>query len=95
MPSAAEMQSGAEASKMVMGAIASDLPMLGMCDKCIKKDPATDACFAVCVGIQAVLPVASVLGGAARVPLHPHVERLFNGSTSPPDLPPPKLSVLV
>jgi hypothetical protein len=93
MPAAAEMQSGAQASKMVMNAMASDLSMSGMCDKCVKKEPATHACFAVCVGVQAVLPVLAVLRASSRAPLYPLVERQFSGSAAPPDLPPPKLNV--
>ena len=93
MPAAAGMQGGAQASNMT--AMAPDLSMSGMCDKCIEKHPATHACFAACVGVQAVLPVMGVLRVAARAPLDPLVERQFDGSAAPPDLPPPKLSVLV
>jgi hypothetical protein len=89
------MQGGVQASDMVMKGMISDLSMSGMCDKCIKKDQAKHACFAVCVGLHAVLPVASVLGAATRAPLDPLAERQFNGSGAPPDLPPPKLIVSV
>ncbi|MBN8995197.1 MAG: hypothetical protein J0H94_08220 [Rhizobiales bacterium] len=95
MPASAEMRGGMQASDMVMKGMTSDLPMSGMCDKCIKKDQAKHACFAVCVGLQAVLPIGSVLRVAATAPHDPLAERLFNGSGAPPDLPPPKLIVSV
>ena len=95
MLAAAEMQSGAPASGMIMDAMSSAVPMSGMCDKCITKDQATHACFAVCVDVQAVLPVTSILRVCARAPLAPLVVRRFNGSAAPPDLPPPKLNGLV
>jgi hypothetical protein len=95
MPASAEMQVGMQASDMVMKSMMSDLPISGMCDKCVKKDQTKHACFAVCVGLQAVLPIASMLRVAARAPHDPLAERQFNGSGAPPDLPPPKLIVSV
>lgn len=93
MPASAEMQSNVQSS--AMKAMTSDPSVSGMCDKCLKKAAATHSCFGVCVGVQAVLPVASVFRVFARAPLEFRVERQFNGATAPPDLPPPKLSDLV
>ena len=79
---------------MVMDTMGSDLSMSGMCDKCTKKDPATHACFAVCAGLQAAVPVVCIIRVPARSLLTPFAERQVDGSTVSPDLPPPKLSVL-
>jgi hypothetical protein len=84
-----------QASDIAMKGMTSDLSTSGMCDKCIKKGLAKHACFAVCVGLHAVLPVANVLRVAARAPLDPLAERQFNGAGAPPDLPPPKLIVSI
>jgi hypothetical protein len=94
MPAAAEMPGGKQASAMAMNAVASDASPSGMCDKCLKKDLATHACFAVCVGVEAVLPVTSVVRAQARASLASLVERQFHGAAGPPDPPPPKPGVL-
>src|SRR5262249_26494591 len=79
MPAAAEKQHGAQAS-MVMNALASDTWMLGMCDKCIKKNSAIHACFGVCAGLQAILPAVIIQRNSAKAALAPVAERQFDGS---------------
>ncbi len=80
---------------MVINTMTSDLSMSGMCDKCAKHEGATHSCFAVCVGVQAVLPVMIVLRVAVQAPLDPFVDRQSDGTAGPPDLPPPKLNILI
>ena len=93
MPAAAEKQHVAQALELVMDAMASDTWMLGVCDKCIKKNPAIHACFGVCVGLQAVLPAVLIQRYSAKAALAPFAERQFDGSVASLDPPPPKLSV--
>jgi hypothetical protein len=88
------MQGGTAATSMLMSAIASDLSMSGMCDKCIKKDSTARACDPVCAGVQAVLPSARIPTAFARARIAPIAERQFKGAATPPDPPPPKPSVL-
>lgn len=90
---AAEMQCNAQASKMTMHVLASDLSMVGMCGRYGEKAPASQGCFEGCVGIQAVSPVIGILRVSARATLGPLVEWQFNGSNPPPDPPPPRLIV--
>jgi hypothetical protein len=93
MAVAAGKQHGDKAPDMVMSAVASDIPMSRMCDNCINKNPVIHACFVVCVGLQAVLPAASVLRETAEAALTPFTERQFHGSAAALDPPPPKLAI--
>jgi hypothetical protein len=88
------MQSGTAATPMLMSAIASDLSMSGMCDKCIKKDPTARACYPVCAGVQAVLQSASIPTAFARARVAPIAEQQLEAAATPPDPPPPKPSIL-
>ena len=75
-------------------AMESDMSMSGLCDKCAKKGSATHHCFGACVGAQVIMPsigFAPISAGATPVPF---IEQQFSGSSTPPDLPPPKLTVL-
>lgn len=94
VPSAAEIHGGATVTPMLMSAMALDLSMSGMCDKCPKKDSAMRGCAGVCVGVQAVLPVPNIQLISARALLTPFAERRCDGSAAPPDPPPPKLIFL-
>ena len=65
-----------------------------MCDKCMKGGPAAHTCSNVCVGVQAVLPAASLSLAAVRVRLSSREEQDGESTRAPPDPPPPKLSLL-
>lgn len=90
--SGAEMQHGTPVTDIVMRSTAAANSTSSMCDKCLNKDPAKHACLALCVGVQAAPPHASILRVATRIPRAPLGERHVDGSAIAPDLPPPKLS---
>ena len=94
MLSTAEMHCGAPASSLAMSAVACDMSMSGLCDKCAKNGSATHDCFGACVGAQAIMPpIGFALIWADATPA-PFIEQPFSGSSTLPDLPPPKLTVL-
>jgi hypothetical protein len=68
--------------------------MSGFCDRCPKKGLATHDCFGACVGTQAIIPSVGSAPILANATLAPFVEQPFGGSATPPDLPPPKLTIL-
>lgn len=94
MPSAAEMHGGTTVTPMLISAMALDVSMSVMCNKCTKKDSAMRGCSGVCVGVEAVLPVPNIQPISARARLTPFAEQRFDGSAAPPDPPPPKLIFL-
>ena len=94
MASSAEMQRGAPASNLAMSAMDSDMAMSGLCDRCAKKGSPTHDCFGTCVGTQAIIPSVGFAPIWANAIPNPFIAQQFSGSTTPPDLPPPKLTVL-
>ena len=94
LASSAEMQRGAPASNLAMSAMDSDMSMSGFCDKCAKKGSATHDCFGACVGAQVIMPSIGFAPIWADATPAPFIEQQFSGSSTPPDLPPPKLTVL-
>ncbi len=72
----------------------SDMSMLGLCDKCAKKGSATHHCFGSCVGAQVIMPSIGFAPISAGATPAPSIEQQFSGSSTPPDLPPPKLTFL-
>jgi hypothetical protein len=95
MPAAADMQPSPQGRDVVAITMTCALCTSGLCNSCVKKDGAKQVCLVVCAGLQAVLPVASPLRVAVRMPFDPLAAREFNGAGLPPDLPPPKLSSIV
>ena len=94
MASSTEMQRGAPASNLAMSVMGSDMSMSGLCDNCPKKGSATHDCFGACVGTLAIMPSVGFAPIGTNTTLAHFMEQLFNGSSSPPDLPPPKLTAL-
>ena len=90
----AEMQHGAPASNLAMSAMESGMSMSGLCDRCVKKGPTMHACFGSCVGAQVIAPSIGFAPIWAEATAALFIEQLFSGSSTPPDLPPPKLTVL-
>jgi hypothetical protein len=90
--SAVEMQPAAPGMDMSMKAASTEVPVSGMCDKCMKKGPATHACFSHCATIQAIMPAARAWTVVSRHVMTPPTECRAYGSDQPPDLPPPKSS---
>jgi hypothetical protein len=94
LASSAEMQRGAPASNLSMSAMDSDMAMSGFCDRCAKKGSATHGCFGACVGAQVIMPSNGFAAIWAKATLAPFIEQRFSDSATPPDLPPPKLTIL-
>ena len=94
LASSAGMQRGTPASNLAVSAMMSDMSMSGLCDKCMKKGSATHDCFGACVGAQVIMPSIGFVPIWAVATPAPFMEQQFSGSSTPPDLPPPKLTVL-
>jgi hypothetical protein len=91
---AGEMQRGAPSSNLAMSAMDSDISMSGLCDKCAKKGSGLRDCFGTCFGAQVIMPSIGFVPIWADATRPPFMEQQFRGSSTPPDLPPPKLTVL-
>jgi hypothetical protein len=86
-------QDEVQMSGMVVNTSSSDVPTSGTCDKCLWKDQATHACFAVCAVVQAVLPQVTFFMVSTGIRLSPAPDRQVDGTGIAPAIPPPRTNL--